>query len=309
MDPSGGFNQHDEHSDDVVVRDDRACLACGYNLRGLPLVGNCPECGSDITRSLNRPLLRYASAAHVRTLHRGAVLVEACIAAGIAGMLVLGVFGKMLAGAISMSPAAFEFLSSLAWLLIGLAAALGWWWLSTPDPADELSGSDSRARRLLRWSLVAYGAAATGSFVASLAGINQLTAAPLAEGLALAAATIRVVQHLVSLYYVRSLASRIPSQRLVSAARSLTTFGIVITVPAAVMLLLALGIMFRWKMGLLNSLWCLTVPLAVCLLVWYLMYWSMIDRVRVQLLASLRAAERPSLPRRAPGPADVQPDS
>jgi acyl carrier protein len=29
-----------------VIAGDVACLACGYNLRGLPPFGNCPECGT-----------------------------------------------------------------------------------------------------------------------------------------------------------------------------------------------------------------------------------------------------------------------
>ena len=41
-----------------VIETDRACESCGYNLRGLPLGGRCPECGVPIHRPAvkDRPL-------------------------------------------------------------------------------------------------------------------------------------------------------------------------------------------------------------------------------------------------------------
>lgn len=41
-----------------AIRDDVPCAACGYNLRGLPPVGKCPECGDSIRASLR---LRWMS--------------------------------------------------------------------------------------------------------------------------------------------------------------------------------------------------------------------------------------------------------
>lgn len=34
------------------VEDDQPCVQCGYNLRGVILSGNCPECGKAVTLSL-----------------------------------------------------------------------------------------------------------------------------------------------------------------------------------------------------------------------------------------------------------------
>jgi hypothetical protein len=38
------------------------CFTCGYDLRGLPLAGKCPECGENISRSLGRERLINANA-------------------------------------------------------------------------------------------------------------------------------------------------------------------------------------------------------------------------------------------------------
>ena len=32
-----------------LIEEDRPCESCGYNLRGLPLSGRCPECGETIS--------------------------------------------------------------------------------------------------------------------------------------------------------------------------------------------------------------------------------------------------------------------
>ena len=78
--------------------------------------------------------------------------------------------------------------------------------------------------------------------------------------------------------------------------------------PAGILLVLTIANMLRVKLGVLNSLWCLVFPLTVCFLIWYLMFWSLIDRVRIELLAVLRAAQRITgplhrLPRSAENPA------
>lgn len=47
----------------IPVQEDLACVYCGYNLRGLPLSGKCPECGGSIWDALLRrdiPALRSA---------------------------------------------------------------------------------------------------------------------------------------------------------------------------------------------------------------------------------------------------------
>jgi hypothetical protein len=67
-----------------------SCIACGYDLRGLPFEGRCPECGTPVEVSRRRPLLRHADPRYVRTLVIGAgvcllaVLIDAAMTAVIA---------------------------------------------------------------------------------------------------------------------------------------------------------------------------------------------------------------------------------
>ncbi len=58
----------------TILTDDRLCVHCGYNLRGLPLDGKCPECGEAVRRSLLGDLLKYADPDWLDRLRFGAAL-------------------------------------------------------------------------------------------------------------------------------------------------------------------------------------------------------------------------------------------
>ena len=56
-----------------LVTDDNCRLRCDYNLRTLPLDGNCPECGAALQDSLRR----LPSAGFVRWAIRGCFPISA----------------------------------------------------------------------------------------------------------------------------------------------------------------------------------------------------------------------------------------
>ena len=58
------------HVPEVVV-DDRSCISCGYNLRGLPCAGVCSECGASVSESLRDDLLQNASREYLTELLLG----------------------------------------------------------------------------------------------------------------------------------------------------------------------------------------------------------------------------------------------
>ncbi len=118
--------------DDAIVAVDSACITCGYNLRGLPSNGNCPECGSDKTESLRLDLLQYADARWRRMICWGlSFLVLGFGAVLIAGALstiafLLGGVGFFLAYVVALQ-------QPVAWC-VATSVFGGFWLAATPDP-------------------------------------------------------------------------------------------------------------------------------------------------------------------------------
>ncbi len=79
---------------DTIV-DDRSCIHCGYNLRGLRIEGNCPECGRPIKGRKRAPRytdqLVHAPITWLQVFASGAVLLLLA-AAGVAAMIIALLF-------------------------------------------------------------------------------------------------------------------------------------------------------------------------------------------------------------------------
>ena len=59
------------------LQDDVRCMICGYNLRGLPVRGACPECGGEVADSCQGDLLKYADPKWVMCIYKGALFIGA----------------------------------------------------------------------------------------------------------------------------------------------------------------------------------------------------------------------------------------
>ena len=59
----------------VIIERSQPCVKCGYDLRGLPVKGVCPECGTSVEDSLRGLLLQFASAEYRGKLSRGLSLI------------------------------------------------------------------------------------------------------------------------------------------------------------------------------------------------------------------------------------------
>ena len=57
-----------------MLSEDRACIRCGYNLRGLVDEGNCPECGRPVSDSLRGDVLEHADPQGLDKLRFGCAL-------------------------------------------------------------------------------------------------------------------------------------------------------------------------------------------------------------------------------------------
>ncbi len=81
---AGGYAASPEGDAPTVL----SCVECGYDLRGLPAEGRCPECGTPVETSRRRPLLRHADPHYVRTL---ALAAAVCLLALLIDALMLSV--------------------------------------------------------------------------------------------------------------------------------------------------------------------------------------------------------------------------
>jgi len=230
------------------------CVACGYDLAGLPTEGRCPECATPIERTRPTNGLANAPTAYLRTLVLGLRLV-------LAGTLVaaLSLASPMLAIITgSFSPGVSGAIAGAITLGLVLTAPalslLGWWLLAAPDPgpADD---DTPWTGPWTRWSA----AVTAGGAVLAQAGGGVWSPAPVAGTLAdavglagaLAAAAGGLVLIVSAHLHVRWLGLRAPAPAAASMAPR---------VPALVLAFLLLALVPpRYLVGLWQTLHALGV--------------------------------------------------
>jgi len=123
----------------MIVQVSHLCRRCGYELQGLPISGNCPECGGLIERSLRGNLLLFANPTFLRRLAAGGAMVEvgivlACIVPIGIGLIraLVGMFDDPFIGPVGF---AVRLISSFVLLASGLLMLVGWIFLTARDPA------------------------------------------------------------------------------------------------------------------------------------------------------------------------------
>lgn len=131
-----------------IILDDRACVSCGYSLKGIPASGKCPECGHLVRRSVKSSRfddsLVNAPLSWLRALSSGAYILAFSGFGALIGYLAL---------AFSPGPP----LSALVLMLV-VGSAAGWWvgvWMCTRPRPVTGSTSVSPEREWGRLRLVA----------------------------------------------------------------------------------------------------------------------------------------------------------
>lgn len=147
----------------AVVTEDRPCVGCGYNLKGLAITGRCPECSAPIERSAKRsvrvaqldmlpePTRRSLSVALFCMAPAMLVGATAFLLAGFESLRLVGASFALLAASASIvwamavwtATAADSFAAGLEWQILG-------------EWAHDLPS----ARSLARWSQLAWTPAA-----------------------------------------------------------------------------------------------------------------------------------------------------
>lgn len=278
---------------------DAACKRCGYNLRGLPEDGRCPECGTPVSLSMRGDQLRFSDPNWLDKVATGLGIIF--------WMMVLGTVGGLLVGLVS---ARNQFLAALLGLVASAINVYGVWLLTERDPSHVGEDKWAAARRAVRVTLIIGLVAYPLQFVLATPGVLR------PEFMVLIAIVIALVS-LIGLYgqfatfqYYEWLARRVPDHKLGDRARFLR-WAYVITLAVAALLGAALGAGFggvaRGGMaptaGGLAVLGCVAVPIGLAVLVFGVMTFFMIWRLRwhvkqqsIEARANWTGTQPPAIP-------------
>ncbi len=160
-----------------AVEVDLPCVRCGYQLRGLPVSGKCPECGGEVRRSLMGDLLMFADAGYVRVLLIGAVLAEAGIVLAL-GAIFGGLGLLVVVSATDLMPGlrpetAVSWVAGVGGLGFGFLTLAGWVMLSTPDPGRIGVDGGVTGRKVVRWGVFTTAIAWAAGAAVSIAGATM----------------------------------------------------------------------------------------------------------------------------------------
>jgi len=274
--------EHETDAAALQLDTDTPCIECGYDLAGLSAAGVCPECAAPVTNTLRGGLLRFSDPQHLKRLQRGAALTLL----GCFGAAVMGIASGMAEGA---GAAAGVEIAMLAISLCAIGAMLlGWWWLTSADPASIQRDRLKASRMSVRISVLVM-------IVLGVIGIPfvvgaSLLSEPLLGDILLVLASIALlgatfVQFLAmcfSIWHVRGLSARFPDSKLRGRA------GITLRLLALSIILMLSGLLAA-MVGVFVGL---TVVMAgaLALLVSIIMYLLTIERARSLLAKTLRQA-------------------
>ncbi len=197
----------------ATVADDHDCAHCGYNLRGLPVDGRCPECFTPAARSLHGNLLRYADADWLDKL-RLATRVKLW---NIALSLFLGIgIGILVAMGL---PKETTLLVRVAAVVVGVWASF---LITTQEPRIAMREDPVTWRKAIRICVIG------GAIGEVLNEVNRVVTPPLSlQIIGGVGALIGLVAILGELLYLSRFARRIPNERLAVHTR-IVMWGITI---------------------------------------------------------------------------------
>jgi hypothetical protein len=145
---------------DGRIVEDRLCIDCGYNLRGLRPDGVCPECGGAVAASLRGLKLEAASLPWLRAVRRGFKWLRHSILLALLSWIVSAIVVGTMSGYFSTTsaPAASAPISEVVLGLVSIGsflaalalASCGFVYATRAEPRVKLRGEGLWPRRLAR---------------------------------------------------------------------------------------------------------------------------------------------------------------
>jgi hypothetical protein len=187
---------------DGVVIVDAPCRECQYNLRGLKLAGQCPECGAMVELSLRGDRLNQSDPQWLATLRRGLLVLIAS--------WIITVFVVIRAIAFRHGRAQLATSLVLETIVSGLSFT-GSWLATTPDPSGRGEAQYGRSRQTVR-VMIGIEAVAALLNLSLMAGAVPAAAQSPLHFLQQLLALAGVVAMVAMLLYLSKLAVRIPDR-------------------------------------------------------------------------------------------------
>lgn len=211
----------------LLVVTDRACVDCGYNLRGLKVDGRCPECNALIRHSLHGCRLRFANPRWLSRVRVGAYLKLGSVGVAAVGTLVSGLITSQ---RVSPTVDGATILITQILLLLGLFA------LTTQEPREAQMERTFCVRKVARMC-------AASAFVGVL--FHRVAGGTVSPTFTASALTpfhlVGILALCCELVYWRRLATRVPNATLEKCTTGLlwlvVLFGGITTVTATIGLL------------------------------------------------------------------------
>ncbi len=258
-----------------VVQQPRYCIQCGYSLLGLPVSGQCPECGTAVELSLREPWLSSCSTTYLESLRKGFSLVLNAILFMVA-LTVIMVFVSLLMRGTPGAIAIFQIINLAVGLGVSVMLYLGYWHATTPDPSQVAMETSTSARNVVRIAVVAMVVLSLIQIVVqSLTlsgtgpGVQLMTFALM--GLGVAGMVAWAVQYFAMMRYLRWLASRVPDAYIIKRTKR-----------------------YMWLLPVLTTvgMFCLFLGPLLALV----MYWNLLQRFHKHVKALLATGRPMELP-------------
>ncbi|MEM1356250.1 MAG: hypothetical protein AAGH88_15350 [Planctomycetota bacterium] len=202
------------------IAEDKPCVACSRNLKGLQLDQVCPDCGVLVLRSVRGDHLKYSNAKWLSRIELGCTLVAGSLGLLLLGALVMQVVGWIVQPAtdqeVELQPGSLDegervlaVLKMVVLLAVVLFRAGGIWLFTVAEPgveADKRAGLDRSVARSC--VLAAVGLMLIESLLVLAMGQTWIAQLPLLSSVAGLVAVVFLCR------YATSLAMRVPDEPL-----------------------------------------------------------------------------------------------